>query len=207
MTSTEDGAVVVTDIPSTAPREPALQTGTVVAFGTLAINGFALFVAPITPDQKLYLIALITFLGPILAGAIIRFKVFAPRTVDQIRLYYEVALREKEHRLAAARAAAQSNAVVARAIEESLPTMLAKMSQVPGPASQERPRPASRPRPTPDSPGPVSTPPRPSQAQVLPHPGYPTVTAQPEGSYHYTPAEIRSEDLPTGYSRHRLAGE
>lgn len=112
------------EVPSTEPAEPALSTGGIVAGTTLLINGLVMFGLTITPEQKLYLIALITFAAPLLTALWIRFKVWSPRTVD--RIISEFRQREATHQRQIDQAKAEVVAARAAsdAVQASIPSVV-----------------------------------------------------------------------------------
>lgn len=196
MTSTEDESPVVYHIPTDAPSNPALQTGALVSGATLLINGLTLFAIPISTDQKVYLISLITFVAPLVAGAIIRGKVFSPKTVEQIEAAYKMMVSDRDGRIT--QLAAQAS--VASALKDVMPRLLA------APAPQAPPPPSTR-QPTVQSPAtgrlvPVEV----TQPSNFPAP-MPRPAPQPQ---EQAPAQAFFEDpepgWPAGYnSRHRRA--
>lgn len=64
--------------------EPSVIVGTITAFVTAAIGLLVAFGLDVTDDQKNAVLAMTAVLAPVIAGIIIRGKVFSPETVDDI---------------------------------------------------------------------------------------------------------------------------
>jgi hypothetical protein len=210
--------VSVTDMPSTDAKEPAVSTGSVIAGGTLLVNGLILFGVPLEPDQKLYIVSLISFLAPLIAGLIIRFKVFSPASVDKIvqALRLEKYAAERTARAATAEAVAARTAVQAAqdTISLAVQGVMAQLPQNRPAAAPEQPQERSWPDPEPE-------PLRPPSDRVyglspaVRDPDRQESTAQPTGYYQYAPEEItppraqgRPREAPRGYrGKHGLRSE
>lgn len=207
-----DEPLVVTDLPSTEPGEPALSSGLSVGAATLLVDGLVLFGAPLTSDQKSYAIALVTFLAPLVAGFVIRTKVFSPKTVEQITAALKMVVADRERSLAEVQGQLHTATSVAP-IQATLPALVAKLPdpphsngagsypvppQAPAPAPQERPRSFLGSSPMDEE----TAPPQPVQSPAWPPPG--TVqTAEPQGWYDYAPQPPAAPE-PARRSRHRL---
>jgi hypothetical protein len=215
-----DEPVVITDMPSTEPKEPAVSSGLTVGFATLLVNGLVVVGAPLNFEQKTYLVGALTFLAPIIAGFVIRSKVFSPKTVEQIQAYWQLVVADKDRAIAAVKTEMAAQNVVGPIIDQTLPRLFASL-----PVATVPPSPAAQPTPEmrqemPQGLVPADT--RMMPAVPLPseayqrfmaeqppqrHQGYQSPpdppagnvnTAQPEGYYDYAP---RRE--PEGYRRHR----
>jgi hypothetical protein len=183
MTSTEesgdDRAVVVTGIPSTAPANPAIQTSAYVAFATLLVNGLALFSIPLSGDQRVYLIGTITFIAPLVTGVLIRFKVFSPKTVEQIESAYQLAILDRDARIAKLEATGSMLA----ALKEALPQKVLVA-------------PVAAPGPMPTWPSQINREPALGHYSPAPPPLASVEETQPASSQEAQPP------LPSGYRRH-----
>lgn len=113
------------DVPQTEPAEPALSTGAIVSGGTLLVNGLVLFGVPITVDQKLYVVALITFLAPLVAGMLIRGKVWSPKTVSTML----DGVKETVDKHKAAAVSARNEAVATKAAAEQMQAAIPSVVQ------------------------------------------------------------------------------
>ena len=64
--------------------EPAVIVGTITAFVTAAIGLLVAFGLDITDQQQNAILSLVAVIAPVIAGVIIRSKVYAPDTVREI---------------------------------------------------------------------------------------------------------------------------
>lgn len=174
----DDRTVVVGDIPSTAPSNPAIQTSAYVSFATLLVNGLALFAIPISDDQRIYLIGTIAFIVPMVAGVLIRFKVFSPKTVEQLEAAYQIVLLDRDAKIAKL----EATNTVADALKQALPRALVA--------------PVSPQAPMPNWPSQINREPAVSRYGPAPYPIRPVEETQP------APPQEGQPPLPTGYRRH-----
>lgn len=143
MTDEQQPNLMGDDPPSTQSGEPAAATGVIVAGTTILINGLIMFgITTLTPDQKAYLLAAVAFLAPAIAGAWIRFKVWSPRTVDQLVQRFQDRLHEAHRETERARAEVAAARSATSAVQEAIPMAIqglaAHLAQQ-GPAAPQQP--------------------------------------------------------------------
>lgn len=131
------------------PSEPAAVTGTLVALGTVIINGMLLFGRlSLSTDQKTYVLGAIAVIAPIVAGVWIRFKVWSPATVARIVAAYRAELAQHQQAVVVAQAQAQATKdTLSAALPAAIQGVLAN---VPAQAQRQAPQmPTTPPRPSP----------------------------------------------------------
>lgn len=233
MTDEQQSSLGDDNPPSAQSGEPAAATGAIVAGSTILINGLIMFgITTFTPDQKAYLLAAVAFLAPAIAGAWIRFKVWSPKTVDQLVQRFQGRIHEAHRETERARAEAAAARSATSAVQEAIPmaiqglaTHLAQQTlTAPPPPADDPQEPAERPHgldpilpPSPRVYGPLGAAPGGEETRSLPadfrweeRDEMAGPMTDPEGArYTPRPRDHRSDrprqDVPRGYGgrRHR----
>jgi hypothetical protein len=108
--------------PSTAQTEPAIGVATVVSGLTLLVEGLIAFgLVTVTPDQKVYVLAFVGLIAPMLVGFITRGKVFSPATVKLLLDHHQQVQQRTTAQLIAARAENGAVQAVAAAMQALVP--------------------------------------------------------------------------------------
>lgn len=137
----------LTDVPSTEPSEPSILTGLLTSFGTVVINGLVVFGVPMTADARIWSMGIVAFLSPFLASLIIRFKVFSPRTVDQLMSAWKMAISDAQYEATIAKAQSAAAATAQVAVAEILPKVIQAVQGASVAPQQPSPAPRTSPPP------------------------------------------------------------
>lgn len=118
-------------LPSTAPTQPALTTGSFIGISGLIVNILVLIGVPLTPETKTWVVLGVTLLGPVVAGLLIKGKVFSPATVDAIVQQMRDRLDQANGEIVAMRAATVArDAAHQVALDTVQGTVVSALSQI-----------------------------------------------------------------------------
>lgn len=155
------------DKPIGSDAEPARDTGIQVSIGAVVVSFLTMFgVVSFSADQKVYIIAGINVVLPLITAWLVRKKVWSPATVEQLKHYYEAQHEQAMHVLTIEKSKSTSAMGMLEAQQaandrwraaEAAPRSVGPVGQAPG-SSQRFPEPLPETRgwtPDWDAPGPA----------------------------------------------------